>query len=99
MLTGADSSLSDERKALLEKVDFQWDAHDAKWVARYHELAEHVAINGKGSLPSLKSNRLLRYWCNRQKTYYRKLQNGESVPLTTERIEMLDELGFPWPDN
>jgi len=81
---------------LLEKVNFQWDARQAKWEENYRELAEFVAMNGKGSLPSYQQSRLLRFWCNNQRKEYRKLLNGEPTLLAGKRKEMLDELGFPW---
>lgn len=96
-LLGLTCSLSEERLELLKQVEFQWDAHQAKWESKYHELVEHVRMNGPGSIPDMRSNRHLRYWVNNQRKQYRQLMRGEPTPLDGARKELLDELDFPWP--
>lgn len=88
--------LSDERIALLEAIEFQWDARMAKWMAKYNELASHVAINGLGTIPSLRANKTLRWWVETQQREYRKKMQGGHSTLTDKRKELLDKLGFPW---
>lgn len=89
---GKYSSLTDEREALLEKVDFQWDAWEARWMLRYQELAEFVGVNGYGQIPTQKSNnKVLKDWCYEQRKQYRR------NTLPDKRKELLDKLGFPWP--
>ena len=84
--------------ALLEKVDFTWNVQEAKWLARYNELAAYVEINGLGSLPDYKGGRHLRWWAQAQRKQYKRRMNGESSSLSDKRKALLDELGFPWPD-
>lgn len=91
------NSLSKERSDLLAKLDFQWDAREAKWNAKYGELVDHVRVNGLGTVPDHRTNRLLRYWVDNQRKQYRRMIKGEPTPLDGERKEKLDKLGFPWP--
>ena len=94
---GMKRRLSEERIALLEKIGFKWDAQQAKWDAKYMELARHVEVNGPGTVPGVRSNPNLHYWVGNQKKEYRKMMKGEHTQLAGKRKEMLDELGFPWP--
>ena len=96
---GRRTSLNEERIALLEKIHFQWDAMEVKWESQFYELVNFMAINGTGSLPTHRQNRFLRFWCNNQKKEYRKLMKGESTRLRGRRKEMLDKIGFPWPED
>jgi hypothetical protein len=93
---GSANSLSEERMALLDSVDFEWNALEGKWLNRYEELAEHMRVNGRGSIPPRKSNPPLRDWVDNQQKHYRTLLSGEHAPLTDKRKEMLDNIGFPW---
>jgi hypothetical protein len=95
-VNGLLSSLSEERLALLRKVDFEWNALEAKWLIRYEALVEHMRVNGRGSYPTRKSNPPLRDWVDHQQRHYRKLLRGDPAPLTDQRKAMLDEIGFPW---
>jgi len=99
MQQGQPTSLTAERMALLKKVDFVWDARQAKWEAHFYELESFVEMNGTGSIPTYRQNKLLRYWCDNQKKEYRKLLRDESTLIGGQRKEMLDKLGFPWPQD
>ena len=99
VVLGLTSSLTKERLALLEKVEFQWDARQAKWEMKYRELVEHVRINGPGSIPAARANSRLWNWIGNQRKQYRQLMRGEETPLDGSRKELLDELGFPWPSD
>ncbi|KAI2500554.1 helicase [Fragilaria crotonensis] len=82
-------SMTDERIALLESVDFKWDAREARWHAMYEELKKHVLIHGPGKYPSAAS----RDWVRHQRKYYQGFREGKDVPLTAERLEKLRTLG------
>lgn len=90
-------SLSEERLELLARVDFQWDAWEARWMQKYQELADYVRINGKGSIPSMRTNKVLRCWVIQQQKQYKQKLKGETAALNEKRKDLLDELGFPWP--
>jgi hypothetical protein len=81
--------MTDERIALLEAVDFKWDAREARWQAMYEELKAHVLIHGPGQYPSSAS----RDWVRHQRKYYQRRLEGKDVPLTAERLEKLRSLG------
>lgn len=89
--------ITPERIKLLEKVDFAFDGYEANWLKKYQQLAEHVKINGRGSIPSEKSNKLLRYWVHNQFKQYRLMMRGEKNSLEGKRKKLLDKLGIPWP--
>ena len=84
---------------MLQKVEFQWDANQAKWESKYHEMVEHVRLNGPGSTPDKGSNPQLWNWVDYQRKQYRQLMRGKATPLDGERKELLDKLGFPWPSD
>jgi hypothetical protein len=91
------TALTPERIELLEKIDFAFDAREANWLIKYQELAEHVKVNGRGSIPSETSNKLLRYWVLNQFKQYRAMMRGEKTSLTDKRKSLLDKLGVLWP--
>ena len=86
---GEAHSMTDERIALLEAVDFKWDAREARWHAMYEELKEHVLVHGPGKYPSAAS----RDWVRHQRKYYKGFLEGKDVPLTAERLGKLRSLG------
>ena len=91
---GDPASISPERIEMLEKIDFVWNAQDARWRERLEELREHVNVNGNGCAPPRKTHNTLARWLNRQLEAYEKMKNGEKVTMNEERAEQLRKLGF-----
>lgn len=61
------------------------------------ELREYREQHGDIDVPlKYKHNQALGAFVNRQRTEYRKLQQGLQTSLTSERIQSLDNLGFKW---
>jgi hypothetical protein len=78
----------------LESIDFAWSVPHARWLVRYGELKEYVALNGYGNLPLKKYNPALRYWLDRQLIQYRLLKVGNKSSMTEEAAQLLEKLGF-----
>jgi len=89
------TGMTEERLQLLDEVDFVWNARDYKWNRSYLELCEFVELNGHAHVRE-KVNGPLARWVVVQRMNYKKLQNGDRSPLTEERIEKLESVGFIW---
>mmetsp|Transcript_13118 Transcript_13118/g.18571 ORF Transcript_13118/g.18571 Transcript_13118/m.18571 type:complete len:456 (+) Transcript_13118:133-1500(+) len=85
-----------EREALLDKIGFAWNAHDAQWERRYAELEAFIEVNGVGSYPTPRADRSLNNWVRTQQKHHRNLMAGAKTSLTKERIDKLNKLGFRW---
>lgn len=90
--------LTDQRISLLEKVGFEWEAKkNPEWDEQYKHLVSFVKEFGHSRVPSkFSSNPSLGYWVNRQRTYYQKIQKGESSTLTEDQINLLNKVDFEW---
>jgi hypothetical protein len=91
---GKSASITAERIAMLEKIEFVWNAQDALFRQRLEELREFVDANGFGRIPPVKTQRRLCKWLMRQRLYYLKMKEGEKVSLNEERVSELQKLGF-----
>ena len=109
-MEGKPSKLSLERIRMLESLDFEWNAYDAKWMASYVELGKYMREHGLGRLPPYYKNDPTRKWADQQRKQYRKfalglpLADGEqshgnnhaSCASTQKRVDLLNLLAFPW---
>ncbi|KAL3918869.1 MAG: hypothetical protein SGILL_004039 [Bacillariaceae sp.] len=82
------SSLTLERKKLLDSVGFCWNLHDASWEETFRLFQEYDTKFGKGNVPA--HVKPLHRWCNTQ----RRLLKDGSLPL--ERFVKLEKAGFQW---
>ncbi|KAL7577913.1 hypothetical protein ACA910_007547 [Epithemia clementina (nom. ined.)] len=71
---GKSSRLTPERVKMLESLNFEWNAYEAKWMASFVELGKHVRAHGLGTIPSYHSNRRLRNWMDEQRKQHRLLE-------------------------
>ena len=54
-------------------------------------------LNGHCNVPSrYKTNKQLGTWVSKQRQSYRLMTEGKPSPITTERIEKLEKIGFEW---
>lgn len=61
------------------------------------ELKSYAKIHGDVDVPlKYAPNQALGAFVNRQRTEYRKMQQGVQTSLTEERIQDLNTLGFKW---
>eukprot|EP00521_Asterionellopsis_glacialis_P016063 CAMPEP_0195290512 /NCGR_PEP_ID=MMETSP0707-20130614/6345_1 /TAXON_ID=33640 /ORGANISM="Asterionellopsis glacialis, Strain CCMP134" /LENGTH=437 /DNA_ID=CAMNT_0040350651 /DNA_START=180 /DNA_END=1493 /DNA_ORIENTATION=- len=82
------------RKALLDKIGFAWNAHDAAWERKYFELELHVQHSGPGTFPSSSANKSLYNWMKTQRRHHRNMKAGKKTSLTKERLQKLNKIGF-----
>ncbi len=80
-------TLSPERHSLLEQIGFIWDPLDALWYESFSEYVDYRKETGKIALPQ---GSALASWAARQRLFRKQ---GK---LPQERIDLLDQHGFPW---
>ena len=105
---GVQTSLSPERIASLDELDFKWTIRVSRtpWETRLNELKKFKEIHGHCNVPSTyPKNQPLAYWVFKQRGQYRIFQKKDYVVpgekkqichMTLQRIRALDELGFEW---
>ena len=100
---GKKTSLTDDRVAALESMEFEWvgtgtnksgKSNDDLWNERLVELRDYKEENGNCNVPS--SRGALSKWVSKQRSLYRKREDGEKTPLTDKRVAALDAIGFLW---
>jgi hypothetical protein len=90
------SSMTTERIELLNKIGFRWN-NNAFWDDQYRELANYASQHGDAHVPmKYAKNRTLANWVSNQRTQYRLFKANEKSSITTEKIELLNKLGFQW---
>jgi hypothetical protein len=96
-LKGMKSSMTLSHIQELEKLDFEWDSHGAAWEHRLSELADYHKIHGHCNVPtSYKESAKLGEWVTKQRSTYKLHREEKTSPITTLRIQELDNLGFEW---
>lgn len=95
--------LTDERICRLESLGFVWSLRD-DWQTHYEELVEYKRNNGNCNVPArYTKNRRLGIWVSAQRQQYKQINSNvdgdkprRAAPLTQERIDRLNDLGFTW---
>ena len=82
--------ISDERRGLLDKIDFVWSPLDRQWEVRFEELREFLKDKPSGRAGKDNAPQSLAFWTLTQR---RKWLLGE---LSPERERRLEEIGFSW---
>jgi exonuclease VII small subunit len=77
-----------------KKSSTKQERMDAIWMKHYKELQQYKVENQHVRVP--RKSGPLGEWVRTQRRYYKLWRRGESVPLTKERMELLDQLGFVW---
>jgi Helicase associated domain len=94
---GRHSTLSDERKSILEGMGFVWDSHRAAWEERWVELHQFKEKHGHCNVPSkYEVQPQLSVWVKCQRRQHKLFKNGERSTMTDERVRKMDTLGFVW---
>ena len=86
------NKLSDERIALLDELEFVWKIKrpDDFWKEKLEALKRYKVETGSVNPPREGEHKLLACWVDRQR------RAGRRGKLTTERVRLLEELGFVW---
>ena len=101
------SSLTEERVAMLNNIDFAWVSTKTKrtvmkdFNVHLAELQQYKERHGHTRVPHVyDDNPGLGVFCHRVKIYYREMQEGKRKSpndwLTQERIDALNALCFEW---
>lgn len=96
--------LTEERIRRLDELGFAWSLRD-DWNKHYEELRAFRREHGHCNVPARYSkNRRLGIWVSAQRQQYKIRQAAakdpskplRTSPLTEERIELLNQIGFTW---
>jgi len=98
--------LTDDRVGRLESLGFIWSLRD-DWQKHYLQLTEYKKEYGHCNVPArYAKNRRLGIWVSAQRQQYKAtianqfLEDDDkrrgAVPLTQDRIDLLNDLGFTW---
>ena len=71
--------------------------HEEKWALRYKELLAFHKENGHAAVPhTYPPNPQLARWVKRQRRQYKLRGENKASTMTTDRLEVLKEIGFIW---
>ena len=95
--------LTDDRIRRLESLGFVWSLRD-DWQKHYEELVHYKEEHGNCNVPArYTKNRRLGIWVSAQRQQYKQITSAvdddkpkRATPLTQERIDLLNALGFTW---
>ena len=85
------------RRQALDQLGFVWHQYDATWSDRYQELIAFKREHGHTQVPTVHSN--LGVWVGTQRKQYTLLQQNKPSHMTTERMQLLNDIGFLWKVN
>ena len=93
---GKPNAITPERIDELNKLGFTWCIDlDAKWQNRLDELLEFRQRYGHWRVPrEYNENRQLSSWVTHQRKEFWKKREGKESSLTTERMRILESIGF-----
>jgi len=96
-LDGRNSSITAERIALLEHMDFAWNAQEAAWERHMADLKAFKDENGDCLVPVNHPNYpKLGLWVKEQRRHFNFLKRGKPSHMTDSRYVELSGLGFCW---
>ena len=92
--------LSNDRKMHLDRIGFTWDPSEQFWNERFEELKLYKAEHGHCFVPkSCNQYEHLGHWISNQRRLGKLFHRGEECGgMTEKRIELLNDVGFGWPD-
>ena len=71
--------------------------HEEKWSLRHKELLDFHKQHGHAAVPhTYPANPQLARWVKRQRRQYKLRQDNRQSTMTTERLDMLNSVGFVW---
>ena len=95
--------ITQDRIDKLNSIGFCWtnidhsEKWDAKWLRRYGELVEYKILHGDCMVPiRFKENPKLGSWVNKQRKLKKNRDIGKKSALSTERMELLNDIDFVW---
>ena len=97
MKAGRRTHMNLQRSKILDDIGFCWDTHDASWLARFQDLVQYKKQFNHCNVPKeWAEDPALAGWVASQRRLRVKGIVCKKRGITTERINMLTELGFDW---
>jgi hypothetical protein len=94
---GKQSSITPERVALLQELDFSWNAQESAWSKHLADLKAFRAEHGHCHVPLAHPQYpKLGLWTKEQRRHFTLLKQGKPSHMTLERVKELDNVGFCW---
>ena len=102
-MEGKHTTMTKERKELLDNVNFIWDSRHTIWEHQYGELVKFKKIHGHCKVPSqYSSNESLGLWVKRQRGKYKsyrdrmnmKQPSKNDAQVNESRFQRLRDIGF-----
>jgi len=91
----SESTLTEEQISVLESVRFAFTTRgEEHWQKNYDKLKEYKASHGHVLVPRQCEIPGLGDWVTSQRQQYQEYTKGRPTPLTKQRKELLDEIGF-----
>eukprot|EP00535_Pseudo-nitzschia_heimii_P009626 CAMPEP_0197192634 /NCGR_PEP_ID=MMETSP1423-20130617/25375_1 /TAXON_ID=476441 /ORGANISM="Pseudo-nitzschia heimii, Strain UNC1101" /LENGTH=273 /DNA_ID=CAMNT_0042645557 /DNA_START=1 /DNA_END=819 /DNA_ORIENTATION=+ len=91
----SESTLTEEQINVLESVRFAFTTRgEEHWQKNYQKLKEYKADHGHVLVPRQCEIPGLGDWVTSQRQQYQEYTKGRPTPLTKQRKELLDEIGF-----
>lgn len=85
------NKLSQKRIDLLNELNFEWDLKNALWLQNFNKLKAYAKKYNNANVPrKYKDDPSLGQWVNELRKAYRAKR------LSSDRIEMINSLGFSW---
>jgi len=93
---GKPSSMTTERQATLEKIEFEWSLdYDSLWQMRYDQLVVFKQEHGHCNVPhGYAPNKSLGAWVSTQRRQYWLLRKRKPSHMTAERQAALENIWF-----
>eukprot|EP00591_Stephanopyxis_turris_P002410 CAMPEP_0195513210 /NCGR_PEP_ID=MMETSP0794_2-20130614/4917_1 /TAXON_ID=515487 /ORGANISM="Stephanopyxis turris, Strain CCMP 815" /LENGTH=623 /DNA_ID=CAMNT_0040641161 /DNA_START=70 /DNA_END=1938 /DNA_ORIENTATION=- len=91
-----DGELNEQRRADLEAIGFSWGVKMPKWNDNYNQLVKYKQEHGDCNVSIEKGEHYeqLANWVDRQRATWTNRKNNKSDPITDERLELLEQIGF-----
>ena len=91
----SESTLTEEQISVLESVRFAFTTRgEEHWQKNYEKLKEYKVEHGHVLVPRQCEIPGLGDWVTSQRQQYQEYTKGRPTPLTKQRKELLDEIGF-----
>ena len=95
MSTPVNSNLTSDRIMVLNNVQFPWQMDNTeRWEQNYSKLVEFYRAHGHCNVPRSGNTSPLGEWVSNQRRLKKQHANGVHNSLTSERVALLDAIGF-----
>lgn len=86
--------MTPSRIALLDDLDFEWDAQGAAWERHFNDLVHFKEKVGHCHVPL--SYARLGLWVKEQRHHFKLMKASRRTRMTPRRSQMLEDIGFCW---